>query len=344
MLASVRIVTRGPSFVNQVDPCGLFFVSPCPAVPRHPAKAATMFFSQNVAPFSPSFDSTGFLPVEVLTLFDSTDQLLRTAAASFLRSCTAPPEQGERLLIYSVPGGGASEVSRYLATLACRTHRCRLLSQNNLQPREIKNAVYFGQYDGGGPNPFGSRGGLTILFSSASETPALAGRSGFSVLQIPPLSSRPKDALKAALFLAQSMLPAGSFFTEDACELIRDYCWPGDLAHMRMTLGLVGQRAFVTNTQAIDAETILFVLKRKELNLAELCRREQTGWGIALTGQDLLHLATFTGFVRVRKALELLLIEGAVTAFGGNAAVAAKLLGLPYTTLVSRQKALRAQD
>lgn len=301
-----------------------------------------MFFSQNVARLSPTFDSTGLLPVEVATLFDSTDQRLRTAAASFLRTCTAPAAQGERLLIYSVPGGGATEVSRYLATIACRTRRCRLLSQNNAQPHKIRNAVYFGHYDAGGSKECALLADLTVLFSSASEAPALAGSSGFSVLQIPPLSSRPKDALKAALFLAQALLPAGSFFTDDACELIRDYCWPGDLAHMRMTLGLVGQRAFATNTQAIDAETIRFVLKRKELNLAELCRREQTGWGIALTGQDLLHLATFTGFVRVRKALELLLIEGAVTSFGGNAAIAAKFLGLPYTTLVSRQKALRA--
>ena len=336
-------MTRGLSFVNQVDRYPLFFVSPCLAVLRHPEKAANMFFSHGVAPLWPSLDSSVVLPVEVATLFDSTDQLLRTAAASFLRTCSAPPGQGERLLIYSVPGGGAAEVSRYLATVACRTRRCRLLSENNAQPHNIKNAVYFGQYEGGGSNQLPSRGGLTLLFSTALEAPLLAARSGFLVLQIPPLASRPKDALKAALFLTRSMFPAGSFFTDDACELIRDYCWPGDLAHMRVTLGLVGQRAFVTNTEAIDAETIRFVLKRKELNLAELCRRDQTGWGIALTGQDLLHLATFTGFARVRKALELLLIEGAVTSFGGNTADAAKFLGLPYTTLVSRQEALRTE-
>ncbi len=300
-----------------------------------------MFFSQNVATSTPSLDSPGFVPVEVATLFDSSDQLLRSAATSHLRTCTSPSGHGGGLLIYSVPGGGATEVSRYLATIACRTRRCRLLSQSNVQPNEFTNAVYFGQFDGW-DSKRSAPGALTILFSNASDAPALARRAGFSVLQIPRLSSRPKDALKAAQFLAQAMFPSGSFFTDDACELIRDYCWPGDLAHMRMALGLVGQRAFVTNTQAIDAETIRFVLKRKELNLAELCRRDQSGWGIALTGQDLLQLATFTGFVRVRKALELLLIDGAVTTLGGNTAVAAKLLGLPYTTLVSRQKALRA--
>jgi DNA-binding NtrC family response regulator len=78
------------------------------------------------------------------------------------------------------------------------------------------------------------------------------------------------------------------------------------------------------------------------LNLAELSRLDQTGWSFPIAGRDLLQLATFTGFSRVKKALELLLIEGAVATAGGSATGAARQLGLPYTTLVSRQKALRS--
>ncbi|NBQ53326.1 MAG: hypothetical protein EBU49_07095 [Proteobacteria bacterium] len=196
-----------------------------------------MFLSHVVAPLLSSSGSPLLLPVEVATLFDSTDQLLRTAAASFLRTCTASPGQDERLLIYSVPGGGATEVSRYLATVACRTRQCRLLSENNAPPENIKNGVYFGQYEGRGSTRLPLRRGLTVLFSTESEAPLSAARSGFSVLQIPPLASRPKDALKAALFLTKSIFPAGSFFTDDACELIRDYCWPGDLAHKNRLAG-----------------------------------------------------------------------------------------------------------
>ncbi len=301
-----------------------------------------MTFFLNSPTLSGSSPALGELPVEVATLFDSIDRRLRATAVSFWRTCTTPSSDEGLLLVRSAPGGGAAEVARYLATIACRARRCRLLSWTAEQPGGLDGQVCLGVFDPGGTLPIQVRGCLFILFSHAREALEPSNEVGLSVLRIPSLSTRPGDALKAALFMAESLLPPGSFFSDDARELIRDYCWPGDLAHMRVTLGLVGQKAFSTNMQVVDADTIRLILNRKERNLIDLCRTYHIGWGIGLRAQDLLHLAAFTGFTRVRQAIELLLIEGAVASGGGNAAVAAKFLGLPYTTLISRQKTLKA--
>lgn len=281
--------------------------------------------------------------VEIATLFNSSDQTLRTAAKAFQRICETPPNEGRILLVQSIPGGGAVEVARHLALVACRAIRRPLVGLSaQCSGSGTANQVVLGQFDSAVLTKPRAPDSLFILFSHSREALDLPLGPEVALLKIPPLASRPDDALAAAIYLGATLLPPGTVFSKDALELIRDFFWPGDLAHMRITLGLAGQIAFEGNVQVIDGTAIIRVLQRKERNLADLCRLDHSGWSFSLTPRDLLHLAAFRGFARVRQALELLLIEGAVASGGGNSAAAAKFLGLPYTTLVSRQKVLKA--
>lgn len=281
----------------------------------------------------------GTTPVEVSNVIHSTDRGLRLTVRSLLELCAkkTDPSPGS-ILIRSVTGGGASEVARYLALVACQTRGARLLSLRGLAPGAPGRDVFLGNLRDWRAQGRIDPGALYIIFSDCPDD--VGSRWEGPCLRIPPISARPEDAVNAARLLGRQFLPPGVNIAPDALELARDYFWPGDIAHMRVTLSLASQRCFVENTRVLDAAMIRAVLGLKERNLAELCRLDKSGWTIPLGARDLLQLANFTGFMRVRKALEQLLIEGAVDTGDGNAAVAAKYLRIPYTTMISRQKVL----
>ncbi|MEY4631737.1 MAG: hypothetical protein RIQ81_1857 [Pseudomonadota bacterium] len=284
------------------------------------------------------------MPVEAEALLRSTDALLRgfanelTGLAS--RAHREPSQQGLKIMTFAPPGGGAAEFSRHLAILSCMGGRAHLYPIRN--PPVEATALPVSLF-----GPVEEASDLTVqgkavcfCFTEDRDVPGLAAVQGWRVLKIPPLAARPGDALLAAEIMARNFFPPGLKLANDALELIHDFRWPGELAHLRVTLGVAAQLAFSLGRPVVDAAQILDVLRRKERNLAWLCRLDHSGWSFPISGRDLLQLATFTGFSRVRKALELLLIEGAVASAGGNSSTAARRLGLPYTTLVSRQKVL----
>lgn len=284
-------------------------------------------------------------PVEVSTVFESNDRHLRSLAKTLLQKVVASSAATPIVLgVRSIPGGGSLEVARHLALAASVSRNLRLISLKATVPDPAsgrrERRVFLGHYSDLQSVGELVPGGIYVVFQETRGVPLILDPELGVQLSITPISARPLDAEKAALTLGKWLLPPGVGFSRDAMELVRDYCWPGDLAHMRITLGLAAQRAFVENLPVVDADLIQCVLSRKERNLTELCRMDQSGWGVPLGARDLLQLASFAGFNRVRKALEQLLIEGAVASGGGNATSAAKFLRLPYTTMISRQKVL----
>ena len=298
--------------------------------------------------FSAQVGGVTSLPVEIATVFESSDRHLRFLARNLFQLALRPETSRPLVLrVSSVPGGGSLEVARHFALAAAASLSSRLLSLNSKIPvcsaDRPRGCVFLGHYSELSMGDALPPGGVCVAFEETRNVVRCDDSRDHLVLRIPPISSRPEDAEKAALTLGKWLLPPGVEFSRDAIDLMRDYCWPGDLAHMRIVVGLVAQRAFRGNDPIIDANSIGGVLRRKERNLVELCRGDQSGWSVPLGAKDLLHLAHFAGFSRVRRALEQLLIEGAVASGRGNVASAAKFLRLPYTTMVSRQKVLSGE-
>ena len=291
--------------------------------------------------------SEATLPVEIATVFESSDRHLRLLSRSLFQVALRPDASHPLVFrVSSVPGGGALEVARHFALAAAAYRSSRLLSLSQQISADAGGTpvgcVFLGHRSELRIFSALVAGGVYVTFEETRAVSTRDDSHGQFVLRIPPVSSRPADAEKAAMTLGRWLLPPGIRFSRDAMDLMRDYCWPGDLAHMRIVVGLAAQKAFRENISIVDAKLIECVLNRKERNLAELCRGDQSGWSVPLGAKDLLQLANFAGFSRVRKALEQLLIEGAVVSGCGNVATAAKFLRLPYTTMISRHKVLNS--
>lgn len=243
-------------------------------------------------------------------------------------------------------GGGASEIARVIAIHAARARRGRLTFPvqefGGVEPVQ-GFAVVFGPYSACSHLMFRKSDTRVVAFANSQLThpqmQALADR-GYAMLDVPAIWRRNEDSLLVTKMIQRDTVPPGVELSSCALTLIQDYRWPGDLAHLRMTLGLAGQQAFLTGKKSISEADVLAIIDKKECNLGPLCIAEQSGWGVSIRSADMLNLAQFCGYGRVKKALERWLLEGVHSVFQGDCAAAARSLQLPYTTLVSRLKSL----
>lgn len=282
--------------------------------------------------------------IEIRALLQSSDQRLRVAASNLRARCLDRLGGRIRVVISAPFGGGASDIARWFAFQAARAKTSRLTFPVAFEQTELDaNDVIFGpihMIDKFLSNRTGAR---IVGFSNGGLERGLLDLlhyHGFTVLEVPPISQRLGDSVFVAKLIQEESFPPGVVLSGSAFQLIHDYFWPGDLAHLRMTLELAGQMAFVKGKRIIADSDLLAIIEKKESNLGSLSVAAQFGWGVSLRSMDMLNLAYFCGYGRVRKAMERWVLEGARVAFAGDTAAAARGLRMPYTTLVSRLRAL----
>ena len=146
-------------------------------------------------------------------------------------------------------------------------------------------------------------------------------------IELPPLRARPPELpIRAARFVAETLRAAGREvlpIADDAHAALRAYRWPGNVRELRHALT---SAAVLAEGAAITAA-----------DLPETVRAgggSSPGLRVSELGDDGLALDEAV------RAYERDRIERAMAAVGGNQTQAAKLLGIPRKTLVSKLKIL----
>ncbi len=141
-------------------------------------------------------------------------------------------------------------------------------------------------------------------------------------INLPPLCQRGDDILLLAdhflrLAAAQEGVPAKSL-APDAAQLLRQYRWPGNVRELRRAM----ESAFVlaTSTQVDCSSLPNFLHREKAQGAFQLQLQGQTN----LSLPDLVH------------EFEMAVVDWAMEQTGGSQSAAAKLLGIPRTTLQSK--------
>lgn len=168
-------------------------------------------------------------------------------------------------------------------------------------------------------------------------------RLAVAMIFVPPLRDRldDLDVLTSHLLrrLARKHSVKVPVIADDAREGMRMHCWPGNVRELESCLerGLLRARGGVIRWEDLEVDISHDVIHRESPNEATTDNRRSAGsplaHGLNATGSSNSNLLTLQALQRdhIRKALRR---------SGGNLTQAARLLGIPRTTLQSRLKAL----
>jgi two-component system response regulator AtoC len=150
-------------------------------------------------------------------------------------------------------------------------------------------------------------------------------------IDLPPLRQRPHEiAILASRFLAETCRSAGRDplpITAAATEVLQRYAWPGNIRELRHAMTSAAVLAEGTELTVEDLpETV------RGATPLPIQKRDQV--------EDPSVLAADVPLDEAVRAYERERVERALTAAAGNQTQAARLLGIPRKTLVSKLKAL----